>query len=139
MFHIKHWGESLKIFILSVKSKFGGRIVTWLLSAMGRLPGVTARRQASHRLQCSPNKIPESGTLGGGMGLVLVDIVEKRGLLGLLQASPATEPWCSSQCHSQPHPEGTQKQGTASHDIPEHNASHQHQMLNHQTNVPLWS
>lgn len=82
MFHIKHWRESLKIFILSVKSKFGGRIVTWLLSAMGRLPGVTAGRQASHRLQCSPNKILESGTLGGGMGLVLVDIVEERGLLG---------------------------------------------------------
>ena len=42
------WGESLKIFVLRVKCKFGGKMVTRLLSAMGHLPGVTwGDRQAT--------------------------------------------------------------------------------------------
>lgn len=54
MFHIKDWDKSLKISILRIKSNFGGRTVTWFLLETGRLQGVTAGRQVSHRLLVQP-------------------------------------------------------------------------------------
>lgn len=96
-------------------------------------PGVTRRDRASRvGLQCTPSKMLKSG----GLGMLQVDI-EKRAW-ACSKPAPAAEPLCSSQCDSQPHPRGYQETGIASIDILQHNTSHQHQMLSHQTNVRLW-
>lgn len=101
MLHIQHWGKSLKTFILRVKSKFEGRTVTWLLSAIGQLQGVTAERQVSHRLQVQPQQdtwVREPGGPGWHS--------REWGLLGLFQISPVAGPPCNGQCHRKSHSRG---------------------------------
>lgn len=73
----------------------------------------------------------------GGLGMLQVDI-EKRGSWAC--SKPALlQSLCVAVSVTVSHiPEVTKKQGTASIDILQHNTSHQHQMLSHQTNVRLW-